>query len=65
MNASRPISVEGRFVGVAVAREADWLFLATDPVLEDLEGAAFPDPAEATRVARIVLMRGRGTRPLT
>ena len=60
--ASRPISVEGRFVGVAVAREADWLFLATDPVLEDLEGATFPDPSEAARVARLVLLRGMGAR---
>ncbi len=60
MLASRPISVDGRFVGVAVARETDWLFLATDPVLEDLEGAAFANPAEATRVARLVLMRGQG-----
>lgn len=60
MLASRPISVDGRFVGVAVAREKDWLFLATDPVLEDLEGAAFPDPAEAARVARLVLRRGQG-----
>ncbi|MBB5692685.1 hypothetical protein [Muricoccus pecuniae] len=62
MLASRPISVDGRFVGVAVAREKDWLFLATDPVLEDLEGAAFPDPSEAARVARLVLMRGLGLR---
>ena len=60
MLASRPISVEGRFVGVAVAREADWLFLATDPVLEELEGAAFPNAAEAARVARLVLLRGQG-----
>ena len=60
MHASRPISVEGRFVGVAVARETDWLFLATDPAMEDLEGAAFPTPAEAVRVARLVLQRGRG-----
>ena len=60
MRGSRPISVEGRFVGVAVAREADWLFLATDPALEDLEGAAFPDLAEAARVARVVMLRGRG-----
>ncbi|MFC7737120.1 hypothetical protein ACFQX4_14985 [Roseomonas sp. GCM10028921] len=62
MLASRPISVDGRFVGVAVAREKDWLFLATDPVLEDLEGAAFPNPGEAARVARLVLMRGLGLR---
>ncbi|WP_338663639.1 hypothetical protein VQH23_00420 [Pararoseomonas sp. SCSIO 73927] len=62
MLASRPISVEGRFVGVAVAREADWLFLATDPVLEELEGAAFPSAAEAARVARLVLLRGQGRR---
>ena len=60
MRGSRPISVEGRFVGVAVARETDWLFLATDPGLEDMEGMAFPDPVEATRVARLVVLRGRG-----
>jgi len=59
---SRPISVEGRFVGVAVAREADWMFLATDPSMEDLEGAAFASPDEAARVARVVLARGRGLR---
>ncbi|WP_426955971.1 hypothetical protein [Muricoccus radiodurans] len=60
MHASRPIEVEGRFVGVAVARDAAWLFLATDPALEDLEGQTFPDPSEAARVARLVLLRGRG-----
>ncbi|MBI0537570.1 hypothetical protein D9599_18590 [Roseomonas sp. KE2513] len=60
MRGSRPISVDGRFVGVAVAREADWMFLATDPGLEDLEGMAFPDPAEAARVARLVVLRSRG-----
>lgn len=60
MRGSRPISVDGRFVGVAVAREADWMFLATDPGLEDLEGMTFSDPAEAARVARLVVMRGRG-----
>ena len=60
MRGSRPISVDGRFVGVAVAREADWMFLATDPGLEDLECMAFHDPAEAARVARLVVLRARG-----
>ena len=54
---SRPIEIEGRFVGVAVANERHWHFVATDPVLEDLHGATFPTPAEAARVARLVLAR--------
>lgn len=60
MHASRPIEVNGRFVGVAVARDATWLFLATDPALEDLQGQGFPNPAEAARVARLVLAREVG-----
>jgi hypothetical protein len=60
---SRPIEIEGRFVGVAVANERHWHFVATDPVLEDLHGATFPTPAEATRVARLVLARSGAARP--
>jgi hypothetical protein len=54
---SRPIEIDGRFVGVAVANERHWHFVATDPVLEDLHGATFPSPSEAARVARLVLAR--------
>ena len=58
MRTSRPIEVNGRFVGVAVARGAAWLFLATDPALEELQGQPFANPAEATRVARLALLCG-------
>ncbi|WP_237216995.1 hypothetical protein [Falsiroseomonas oryziterrae] len=61
---SRPIEIEGRFVGVAVNASADWHFVAMDPVLEDLDGVHFPDPQEMARVARLVLARARGARQL-
>ncbi|MBK1656659.1 hypothetical protein [Paracraurococcus ruber] len=65
MHTSRPIDVQGRFLGVAVTHVADhgglaWRFVATDPLLEDLDGATFPSPAEAQRVAGLVLARSTG-----
>jgi hypothetical protein len=59
MHTSRPIEVQGRFLGVAVTQAAKWRFIATDPVVEDLDGATFPSPAEAQRVAGLVLHRSR------
>jgi hypothetical protein len=63
MHTSRPIQVEGRFLGVAVADAAvlasPWRFIATDPVVEDIDGARFPSPAEAARVAGLVELRNR------
>ena len=59
MHTSRPIEVQGRFLGVAVTQAAHWRFIATDPVVEDLDGATFPSPAEAQRVAGLVLHRSR------
>jgi hypothetical protein len=59
MQNSRPIEVDGRFLGVAVTHAAAWRFIATDPVVEDLDGACFPTPAEALRVARLVEQRNR------
>jgi hypothetical protein len=69
MHTSRPIEVQGRFLGVAVtqvaptqvapALAAHWRFIATDPAVEDLDGASFPSPAEAQRVAGLVLQSGR------
>ncbi|WP_240046985.1 hypothetical protein [Paracraurococcus ruber] len=61
---SRPIEVEGRFLGVAVTLASlpagpAWRFIATDPVVEDLDGATFPSPAEAARVAGLVVRRSR------
>ena len=74
MHTSRPIEVQGRFLGVAVTQAASplaapplaasplvsqWRFIATDPAVEDLDGASFPSPAEAQRVAGLVLQRSR------
>lgn len=57
---SRPIDVDGRFVGVAVNTASSWHFVAIDPVLDDLHGAHFASTEEAARVARLVLQRARG-----
>jgi hypothetical protein len=57
---SRPVEIDGRFVGVAVNASTDWHFLALDPVLEDLHGAHFPSAEEVARVARLVHCRARG-----
>lgn len=59
MHTSRPIEVQGRFLGVAVTHAAAWRFVATDPVVEDIDGATFPSPGEAQRVAGLVLARHR------
>ncbi len=60
MHASRPVTVDGHFVGVLVSRSGGWVFLATDPLLADLEGCVFPDPEAAARVALLALRRCRG-----
>ena len=61
MQTSRPIEVHGRFLGVAVTLAGAWRFIATDPVVEDLDGNVFATPAEAHRVASLVL--NRASRP--
>lgn len=59
MHTSRPIEVQGRFLGVAVTHATAWRFIATDPAVEDIDGATFQSPAEALRVANLVLNRNR------
>ncbi|MCB4821270.1 hypothetical protein [Roseicella aerolata] len=64
MHTSRPIEVEGRFLGVAVTQATDhldsvWRFIATDPAARDLDGITFPSPAEARRAAGQVVQRDR------
>ena len=56
---SRPIDVSGRFVGVAVAREQGWSFVATDPAIGDLTGSAFSSAAEVARMASLAIARAR------
>ena len=62
MLASRPIEVQGRFLGVAVTHEAAWRVIAVHPSVGDIDGATFPCPAEAKRVAEPVLACS-GVRP--
>ncbi|NMJ41515.1 hypothetical protein GWK16_09705 [Roseomonas sp. JC162] len=57
---SRPITENGHMVGVATTGDSGWLFTALDPRVEDLHGAQFRTPADAERVALLVLARGRG-----
>jgi hypothetical protein len=56
---SRPVEIDGHFVGVAVNASADWHFVAVDPRLDDLNGAHFRAPEELVRTARLVLQRAR------
>jgi hypothetical protein len=60
---SRPIEIDGRFVGVAVRSSSAWHFVAVDPVLEDLHGMSFPSVEEAGRIARLVRLRERRPPP--
>ncbi|PHK95301.1 hypothetical protein CR162_09015 [Pseudoroseomonas rhizosphaerae] len=60
MITSRPVDIAGRFVGVAVSGLDGWHFRAVDPQLDDIDGARFSSPAEAARVARLLLERDRG-----
>lgn len=38
---SRPIDIDGRFVGVAVTQNGMWRFIATEPAARPAEGAFF------------------------
>lgn len=58
MHTSHPVEAEGRFVGVAVSHDDAWRFVAVHPSVEDIDGAVFPSPAEARRVAGLILARG-------
>jgi len=38
---SRPIEIDGRFVGVAVTQNGMWRFIATEPAARSAEGPLF------------------------
>jgi len=64
MHASGPIEMDKRFRGGVVAHSAsDWRLVATDPAVEDIDRATFASPAEAARVARLVVLRSSGPGP--
>ncbi|WP_419896491.1 hypothetical protein [Roseomonas sp. USHLN139] len=38
---SRPVVIDGRFIGVAVTQDGGWRFIATDPAARAAEGQLF------------------------
>lgn len=57
MRQSRPIMVGASLLGAAVEGDRGWHVIAVDPRIEDINGAAFPSPEEAERIARLVFDR--------
>lgn len=60
MRQSRPIVDGASLIGAAVTGDRGWQFVALDPRLDDIHGAAFPSAEEAERVARLVFARETG-----
>ncbi|MDQ1079833.1 hypothetical protein [Pseudoroseomonas cervicalis] len=56
---SRPVEIDGRFVGIAIAQEGGWRFLATDPAARGAEGEVFPGVAEMRRRVQAALIESR------
>lgn len=68
---SRPVTVEGRILGVVLTHQLGWNLIATDPLVGDLHGRIFPSQVEASRIVGLVFARARalpahppGLRPL-
>ncbi|MCQ4159076.1 hypothetical protein NON00_03945 [Roseomonas sp. GC11] len=63
MTRSRPVTLDGQFVGILLHSDGCWRFLARDPRSLAADGLTFANPAEAERLLR-ALLRGRpATRP--
>lgn len=53
---SRPVEIDGRFVGVAVLQSGAWRFIATEPAALAAQGPTYPDiPAMRRQVQRAML----------
>ncbi|MFC4168670.1 hypothetical protein [Teichococcus aestuarii] len=52
---SRPVEIDGRFVGVAVTQDGSLRFIAIDPAARGAEGIIFPTPAAMQRRVRAAL----------
>ena len=60
MNRSRPIEIDGRFVGVAVTQNGMWRFIATEPAARPAEGSLFEAlPQLQRRVQAMMSASGR------
>jgi hypothetical protein len=54
---SRPIEIDGRFVGVALRREAGWRFRAVDPAYAAMNRGSFAALADIVAQVRMVPRR--------
>lgn len=53
---SRPVEIDGRFVGVAVTQDGSLRFIAIDPAARGAEGITFPTLAAMQRRVRAALL---------
>jgi hypothetical protein len=56
MRQSKPITDDGRLIGVAARDDNGWFFIAIDPRTARLDRARFTDPEAAGRAARGALL---------
>ncbi|WBV44266.1 hypothetical protein [Pseudoroseomonas cervicalis] len=59
MTRSRPVEIDGRFVGIAIAQEGGWRFLATDPAARAAEEGVFAALPEMRRRVQAALIESR------
>lgn len=56
---SRPIEIDGRFLGVAVQQGDSWRFIATGPAARAAEEGLHADPEALRRQVRRALVESR------
>lgn len=56
---SHIIDIDGAFVGAAVRLDSGYRFIATDMILDDLDGSIWPTLADVQRLARRIYTSGR------
>jgi len=59
MQRSRPIEIDGRFVGVAVTQNGMWRFIATEPAARPVEGCFFEALPPLQRQVSVAIRSGR------
>ncbi|MCQ4158345.1 hypothetical protein NON00_00190 [Roseomonas sp. GC11] len=56
---SRPVEIDGRLVGIAIAQDGAWRFHATDPAASAAEGQTFPGLPEMQRRVHAAVIESR------
>lgn len=52
LQTSRPVVIDGRFIGVALGHAGGWTFRVIDPAFAALQGRAFQGPSAIAAAAR-------------